>query len=275
MRILVIDDNKTNRDAAVAQLGNEHEVVTAAGSDEALNLLGYGYAHGSDQSSVHKFDAVLCDLLMPSPGRACYAQDMDAGIYLAITAARNGAKYVGLLTDGSHHSHPAADCLDSVQRNGYWPDVFSIDGALVCVSNNPNWIKTFSPDNLGRPLEHKECGDLREDQVVRAKNWRELLDRLLKEAAARPADSESISAVIADRNRLKVEANAAEAESKKLQAQVAELEAEARESAKSLLSFHAGVLALKDATDLGWWQRRRVLPKRIKDLIGLIMPKAN
>lgn len=273
MRILVIDDSKTHRDAAVAQLGNDHEVVTASDSNEGLKLLGSGYGHGEDKSNVHQFDVVLCDLLMPSPGRACYSEDMDAGIYLAITAARNGAKYVGLLTDSNHHEHPAADCLDSIERDESWPDVFSIDGALVCLANTRNWIEHFSPANLAKPLEFNEWYQKPEVQTVTAKNWWYLLNRILKEVEDRPMDAESISAVIADRKRLQAEVSKAQAEIKKLQAENEKLQGQAKQDGQKLSLFSSAVQSLRAATQLGWLGRRRTLPGIIKKLVDLIQPE--
>lgn len=180
MKILVIDDSNIHLAAAMAQLGKEHEVSTVSYADGALKLLGCGYGHGEDRSNQHGFDVVLCDLLMDSPGRACREQTMmDTGMYLAITAARNGAKFVGLLTDSSHHSHPAADCLDSIQRDEIWPDVFPIDGAKVCFSNNRNWVGKFDPNDLSKPLKYEEYS--KRTDTVRAKNWSALLERLLTE----------------------------------------------------------------------------------------------
>jgi len=54
-RILVVDDEPLVARALGRLLGSEHDVTPAAGARAALELLGKG----------ERFDAVLCDLMMP------------------------------------------------------------------------------------------------------------------------------------------------------------------------------------------------------------------
>jgi CheY-like chemotaxis protein len=177
MKILVIDDSEVNLKAAVAQLGSEHEVVTERSAKEARYLLGWEGFGGGETANKHEFEVVLCDLLMPSPGSACrQVVEMDTGIYLAITAARNGAKYVGLLTDKGHHDHPASDCLDTIARQITSPSVFRIDNAFVCMTHNPFLIKSFNSNDLSTPVKEDSDGS------VRAKNWKGLLAWILQKA---------------------------------------------------------------------------------------------
>ncbi|MDP3774758.1 MAG: hypothetical protein Q8Q85_10890 [Gemmatimonadales bacterium] len=180
MRILVIDDGTEHLEAARAQLGSAHDVVLAGTYDEGRELL----------RGQRGFEVVLCDLLMPASGNMLgskeglrlVGQEMPIGIFLAILAAKNGAKYVGLLTDSDHHSHPASACLDAIQRNEGHPDAFRIEGATVVLSNCRNWIRNFDPSDLATPIAY-DVAYAREkagDSLVRAKYWPALLDRLLE-----------------------------------------------------------------------------------------------
>ena len=71
------------------------------------------------------YDAVLCDLLMPAgkdaqgdEGMAFVGQEVPVGFALALTAALHGAKYVAVVTDTNHHSHPASAMLDRIKTEG-------------------------------------------------------------------------------------------------------------------------------------------------------------
>jgi len=201
MRILVIDDSRTHLDAAVAQLGGEHEVVVAQTYDAGRDLLapevdntkarelrdgGMSFAEAKKAATPEvSFDVVLCDLLMPASrheqgreGMRFVGQEMPVGIFLAILAAKNGVPHVGLLTDGDHHSHPASACLDPIQGHATSAERFKIGDATVCLSNNPNWVMKFDPDNLGTPLEFDDWYQ-KDRETVDAKCWDKLLAWLL------------------------------------------------------------------------------------------------
>ena len=174
MRILVIDDNETCRAAAIAQL-SDHETTITGSYDEGQRLV----------RDKHEFEVVLVDLLMPaswqtlgSRGAGLGGVEMPVGIFLALLAAKNGAKYVAVFTDSDHHSHPASACFDAFNRNETWAISFSVEGARVILSNNRNWINHFQPENLANEMEFDEwySGD---KLAVKTKNWLKVLEYLL------------------------------------------------------------------------------------------------
>lgn len=160
MKILVIDDKTIHIEAARAQFA-DHKLTTAGSYDEGKRLI-----YGSYSAPPQYFDAVLVDLLMPASGEAqvqdglrFVGQEMPIGIFLALAAAMNGAKYVGVFTDTNHHFHPAAHCLDlfhGKEGSNSCLEALDICGARVILSNNYNWIE----DNGG-------------------KDWKKLLDYIV------------------------------------------------------------------------------------------------
>jgi CheY-like chemotaxis protein len=180
MKILVIDDSDIHVAAAQAQL-KDHDVRVASTYDEGRDLL---------VEMPNKFDVVLVDLLMPPSGYACGSRpewkEMPVGIFLALLAAKNGARYVAVFTDSDHHSHPASACFDVFKaddetgRSVNTP--FMVEGAELLLTNNPNWVKIFYREDLSKVMEwdeyHKD--EERAKQItVRAKDWREPLNFLL------------------------------------------------------------------------------------------------
>jgi hypothetical protein len=130
------------------------------------------------------FDVVLVDLLVPASsqaqgnkGHAFVGQEMPIGIFIALLAARNGAKYVAVLTDSSHHDHPASACFDVFNEAEVWPTPFMVEGARVILSNARNWVNRFQPDDLSVQLSYEEAHAGKPN--VRAKNWKKLFDYLL------------------------------------------------------------------------------------------------
>lgn len=170
MKILVIDDNKDNREAAMAQLG-DHETTVVGSYDDGQELV----------QEKHEFEAVLVDLLMPASGQSIgrnehlVGQEMPVGIFLALLAAKNGAKYVAVFTDSDHHSHPASACFDAFNEREYYPTPFMVEGAKVILSNARSWVSHFRPEDLAKAMSYEET---KNNPSVRAKNWRMLLDYL-------------------------------------------------------------------------------------------------
>ena len=147
LKILVIDDSPIHQQAARQQLGEAHNLTVVGSYDEARNLLG----GGRDWKEQHGFDAVLCDLLMPADsymqgdkGASFVGQEMPIGIFLAILAAKNGARYVAVFSDSSHHEHPASACVDDFNAKKNWenhPAIMKMCGADVVLTNNRQWIR--------------------------------------------------------------------------------------------------------------------------------------
>src|SRR3989344_1047378 len=138
MRILVIDDSPVHQQPARQTLGG-HDLTIVGSYDEGQKLVGKG----------HGFEAVLVDLLMPASrqklgnaaqkrfmGQGFVCQEMPIGIFLALLAAKNGAKYVAVFTDSSHHDHPASACFDAFNKEGESrPAAFAVEGARMLLCN--------------------------------------------------------------------------------------------------------------------------------------------
>lgn len=133
MRILVIDDTKKHLDAALQTLVG-HDVTIFNNYDKAVELLEEDY---DGETQLPYWDAVLCDLLMPA-GKDCQGrnglqyvgQEMPVDWSLAIVAATRGARYVAVVTDLDHHSHPASAMIDRIPRR------IKVDGSIVMFTNS-------------------------------------------------------------------------------------------------------------------------------------------
>ena len=63
------------------------------------------------------------------------------GIFLALLAAKNGAKYVAVFTDSNHHLHPASACFDAFNLRASWPVAFTVERASIMLINDPNFVQ--------------------------------------------------------------------------------------------------------------------------------------
>ena len=171
MKILVIDDNSDHRAAAEAQL-KDHNLTVVGTYDEGVELV-----NPMMGDSKCEFDVVLTDLLMPASkesqgdkGEQFIGQEMPVGIFLALMAAANGAKYVAVSTDANHHDHPASACLDYYHYSR--KDFLRVEDAKLVFSNTS--VEYFSRKDLSKKVD-------REDKdAVWVKDWRALLDWLLE-----------------------------------------------------------------------------------------------
>jgi CheY-like chemotaxis protein len=170
MKILVFDDNETNRDAAKVQL-KDHDLTVVGTYNEAQNQL-----------MTSTFDVVLTDLLVPASDQQqstpeLVGEEMPVGIFIALLAATRGAKYTAVFTDSDHHSHPASACFDQFNDGESSPTPFTVEGCKTLLCNNGQWCWYFGPEDLSKPLE---IDDFRRKDKVKAKNWGALLEYLLK-----------------------------------------------------------------------------------------------
>lgn len=178
MNILVFDDNATHRAAAEAQF-KDHDLTVVETYDQAQKLL-------LDPNS--KFDVVFSDLLVPASFQAQTEQlrglggtEMPVGIFIGLLAAvKGGAKYVGVLTDANHHSHPASACFDAFNKYAIEPDIFTVGGAKVVLINDSKWIGWYEPTDLSRALSMDEWRG-RHQQLTNTKNWGALLAYLISD----------------------------------------------------------------------------------------------
>ncbi len=120
LSILVVDDNNLNIKSALEGLAGER-LTTATGYQEALRIMG-----------EKKFDVVLTDLHLPMSSQTLsdeafkLGELVPYGILLMIEAARNGAKFVAVVTDLNHHSDPFSAAFDHYSQFSY-----KIEGAKV------------------------------------------------------------------------------------------------------------------------------------------------
>jgi CheY-like chemotaxis protein len=198
MKILVIDDSQVHLDAARAQLSN-HDLVTAQSYDEAMQIMfDIGRHHERIDGTRQQFDVVLVDLLMPAsaamqndPRLNLVGQEMPVGIFLALLAAKHGAKFVGLFSDASHHNHPASSCLDAFNKHERMPTPFYIGECKVILTNNRSWVCTYRRG--GDPTKSLDLNEERQllkeqgahftawsEYFYSAKSWDSLLTYLLE-----------------------------------------------------------------------------------------------
>lgn len=200
MKILVFDDKEINRQAAIAQLGKDHDLTVVGTYNEAKESLrpeidrkkmyefleqGKSYAEAVKMSSGEaRFHAVLTDLLVPASDRAqgnegkkFVGQEMPLGLFIALLAAKYGVKIVGLLTDANHHNHPSSACINPFNTQGELPYPLAVEGAKVFLSNNRSWVGEFDPNDLSKQLSYEE----QEGKVgtITAKNWSAFLNYIV------------------------------------------------------------------------------------------------
>lgn len=113
MKILVIDDVKRQRDAAVKQLG-DHDITVVETIKEARELL---------KNQI--FEVVLTDLMLPAEndgiggdGENFLDQQIPYGFVIALAALQKGSR-VAIVTLVNHHLHPVFWAMDSI--NWYEP----------------------------------------------------------------------------------------------------------------------------------------------------------
>lgn len=175
MKILVVDDKKENREAAMAQL-KEHNLTVVGSQEEAEKLL---------NKENHGFEVVLLDLLMPAGKRALSKNligiESDSGVYLALLAAVNGAKYVGVLTDASHHNHPSSACIDLLMAHPWELKEIKVADSKLFLSNDMELVKSSCKEDLTKNCDkcdqkNWECGKA----YLCCKDWKSFLDQILQ-----------------------------------------------------------------------------------------------
>ncbi len=161
MKILVVEDSQTHREAAKRQLA-EHEVTVVKSFVIASELL-HGHEGVAVGGRTHEeytpplvmpayenllpvsFDAVLLDLNMPAEKTAsCMAGgegEVPYGFILALRAVQCGVKYVGIITDANHHSGPLTAALDLICP-AYWHEdenqpIFRIGETRLVIAHTP------------------------------------------------------------------------------------------------------------------------------------------
>ncbi len=250
MKILVIDDTQLHLDAARQTLAG-HALTLVKTYDEAHKVLevphanwdavegaikrrGFKGTHEQGASEEERaatwaerrrlevelcppprFDAVLCDLLMPASrttmgdkGMEFVGQEMPVGFALSLMAVLAGAKHIAVVTATNHHDHPASAMFDRLQ-SGNWNEgvstpKFHINGAVVDYVHAPmvHMEGTTCPDcngtgskeacycverNAGSPKSDcdtcngtgHQCWTCRNSGKQWGKDWGKVLARLL------------------------------------------------------------------------------------------------
>ncbi len=196
MKVLVIDDAQIHLQSAMQTLVG-HDVTVCSTHEKAVELLHLDrFAMREKDCNDPYWDAVLCDLLMPvgrmeqaEEGLRLVGQEMSVGWSLALSAAKKGAKFVAVVTDISHHYHPASAMLDYFNRH-----IFAIDGARVLMTNRVHFVGivgTESPCTKCNGTGKGSSGDRQhncsycENGICfarKGKDWGGVLKKLLGEA---------------------------------------------------------------------------------------------
>jgi len=111
LHILVVDNHELNRASAAYQFGDGNELSVCETYKEGVELL-----------RSRPFDVALLDLLMPPESftlsgaafEKVVGSEFPAGIFAALVAARAGVREVRIITDASHHDHPATALIDFI-----------------------------------------------------------------------------------------------------------------------------------------------------------------
>lgn len=108
MKILLVDDSLTHRNAGKEQLGSLHNLTAVADYTDAVRIA---------QDSV--FDVALLDLLMPAEattlggkGLEFIGEEIPVGFPLAVKMSMCGVSQIIVATDINHHYHPASAIVD-------------------------------------------------------------------------------------------------------------------------------------------------------------------
>jgi hypothetical protein len=140
MKILVVDDSRENLMQAEKQLGAEHELHT-------VNTFGAAKAMLENES----FDLVMTDVFMPGEsdgqgheGDQFVGKLIPVGLVVALLALKYNIKYICIVSDTNHHSHPLAWAMDSLVCS-CGDRIYAFTGySCPIVKNNDNWIKDWA-----------------------------------------------------------------------------------------------------------------------------------
>jgi CheY-like chemotaxis protein len=207
MKVLVIDDSPVHQESARQTLSG-HDLTLATSYEEGFKALVPIVSHGNYVAKGEKgraYDAVLCDLLMPAPGtmmteeakREFENKEQPLGWALILRAVLNGTPFAALVSQTSHHDHPAAFALDAIDNvDDAWGDTkyqrglpmkkpqFDINGAKVGFFHAPtclvtgvygcNWKCNQGKDDRGAECELCEGTGFRH-----GKDWAKVLAVLI------------------------------------------------------------------------------------------------
>ncbi len=173
MRILVVEDGKRHINAATQQLIG-HEVVVCENWKDFMEYHWVPDAYKSDLvynrekhlEILRRYDVVLTDINIPG------MLDLDGtepesplGLVIVLRALEAGVKYIGALSDGSHHKDAFIKSLDMW---GGSANVFQIGESRVLIKGDCSDFMIF---------EYEGC-NTEENFGKGLKNWEKMLDWL-------------------------------------------------------------------------------------------------
>ncbi len=139
-----------------------------------------------------EFDVVLTDLLVPASAKAqerkgvhLVGQEMPLGTIIALHALAAGVKLVAVVTNISHHDHPASAAFDA------FPGTFSM-GEIRVLCTNRGGITLVDAQTFEEISHEFLCSDEGKRKypinldtceykgTTYVKDWREILDTLLR-----------------------------------------------------------------------------------------------
>lgn len=148
MKILVIDDSEAQQQAAKTQLAGHDLTIVDSCIDAKVYI------------RKDEFDVVLTDLMLCDGFRWANNEGavIGSGIFVALFAAMNHVRYVGLLSNTLRHDTWEAASL--AELGGSSPEPIMIQGAKVLLCS-------------------AESGMIERDGSARTKNWAKLLKALV------------------------------------------------------------------------------------------------
>ncbi len=110
-KIIALDNSSHNQAAARHQFGATNELTVLATYIDAISAL-----------KKNSYDIAVLDLLMPPESHLLgpdafsrvVGSEFPAGLFIALLAARQGVREVYIVSDSSHHDHPATAIMGSV-----------------------------------------------------------------------------------------------------------------------------------------------------------------
>ncbi len=124
MKILIIDDNQENLEAAKKQLA-DHEVTTLSSFDELASRFGYINSLNVKKLEDYflSFEVILTDLFLPASLKGVKQgsyEDVPYGIIITMVALRLGIP-VAIVTSAGHHDNPFTWALNLIgcDNEGY------------------------------------------------------------------------------------------------------------------------------------------------------------
>jgi len=153
MKVLIVEDDPIHQEAAKEQLV-DHDLIIMESFVEFFKT--FNDCLGSKPKlDLSSFDAVLTDINLPSPHDRKGVEQAATGFVVALKAMQAGVKYIGIITDASHHDDAYGKALDL-------------------------WIHKppFKAGGIAIWLECYNAGEYNEDNRL-VKNWARLLNGLI------------------------------------------------------------------------------------------------